>query len=153
MAKLTQLGIAVAFLGLVIAIIGLFPSLTGVEASPGIGILQITVILVGFSMLVLGAFIYVKSAYYPGVKHNLAQEICIRLSMTGLVIAAASGWADVLGFGSHPPGTNQRPFLGILQTAGVVGGFVIASLGVVLFALLGDSHGPPDDGEPPSDEE
>ena len=150
MAKLSQLGIALVVLGLVITIIGLFPSVTGIEASPGIGILQILIILAGFSILILGAFIYVKNAYYYGIKMNLAQQIGIRLSMTGLVIATASGLADVLGFGSHPPSATERPFLGIYQTIGLVGGFVIASLGVLLFAVRGDPSGPPTD--PPDNE-
>lgn len=146
MAKLSQAGIAIAVLGAVIALIGLFPSITGVEQTGGIGVLQILVILFGFSVLIAGAVLFVQSAYYPGIKHNLAQQIGIRLSLTGLVVATASGLADVLGFGSHPTGiTGQRPFLGMYQAAGLLGGFVIASLGVLIFALLGDH--PPDHSE------
>ena len=148
MAKLSQAGIAIAVLGAVIALMGLFPSITGTEPTPGIGILQILVILTGFSTLIGGAFIYVQSAYYPGTKHNLAQQIGLRLSLTGLVIATASGLADILGFGSHPVGIEgQRPLFGTYQAAGLLGGFIIASLGVIIFAVMGDH--PPD---PPSEE-
>lgn len=144
MAKLSQAGIAIVVLGAVIALIGLFPSVTGIESVSGIGILQVLVILTGFSILIGGAYLFVQSAYYPGVKHNLAQQIGLRLSLTGLVIAVASGFADVLGFGSHPVGLEgQRPFLGIYQAAGLIGGFVIASIGVIIFALMGDTQ-PPD---------
>jgi hypothetical protein len=142
MSKLSQVGIAITVLGGVITLIGLFPGVIGLEQSPGVGILQILVILAGFSILIIGAFMFVQNEYYPGVKHNLAQQIGLRLSMTGLVIAAASGLADVLGFGSHPPGLEgQRPFLGIYQATGLIGGFVIASIGVVIFVLMG--HGEP----------
>jgi hypothetical protein len=153
MTRVTQVGIAVAVLGLVVLIIGLFPSVTGIEASQGVGLLQIVVILTGFAVLILGAYIYVQSVYYPRIKHNLAQQIAIRLSLTGLVISTASGLADVLGFGSHPPGPDQRPFLGILQAIGMVGGFVIAALGVLLFVVLGDPGGPPieSDDDPPEE--
>ena len=144
MGKLSQVGIAVAVLGGVITLIGLFPSITGFEPLQGIGILQILVILTGFSTLITGTFIFVQTTYYPGVRHNLAQQIGVRLSMTGLVIATASGLADVLGFGTHPPSAEQRPFLGTLQAAGLIGGFLIASAGVLIFAMLGDSD-PPDD--------
>ena len=148
MGKLSQVGIAVAFLGGVIALIGLFPSLIGFEQTPGIGILQILVILAGFSILILGAVIFVESTFYVGIPHNLAQQVGLRLSMTGLVIATASGLADVLGYGSHPLGVEgQRPLLGNLQAAGLIGGFMIASLGVLIFALMGHSE-PPDDPEP-----
>ena len=146
MGKLSQVGIAVAVLGGVIALIGLFPSVTGFAPSQGIGVLQILVILAGFSTLIFGAFIYVQSTYYAGVRHNLAQQIAVRLSMTGLVIATASGLADVLGFGTHPPGVDQRPFLGTLQAIGLIGGFLLASVGVIIFALMGDPA-PPNDAE------
>jgi MFS family permease len=107
--------------------------------------LQILVILSGMIVLIVGAFLFVQSAYYPGQKHNLAQQIALRLSMTGLVIASASGLADVLGFGSHPLGLeNQRPLLGWWQTTGLIGGFVIASIGVLIFTLMGDPHQPQD---------
>src|SRR5215467_13116382 len=148
MGKLSQVGIAVGALGGVIVLIGLFPSVTGLEAASGVGILQIVTILVGFATLILGVYIYVQSTYYEGVKHNLAQQIGVRLSMTGLVIAAASGLADVLGFGSHPPGLDQRPVMGIWQTVGILAGFMLASLGVIIFALMGDSG----DGPPPPDD-
>ena len=144
MGKLSQGGIAVAVLGGVITLIGLFPSVTGFGPSQGIGILQILVILAGFSTLITGAFIFVQSTYYPGVRHNLAQQIGLRLSMTGLVIATASGLADVLGFGSHPPDVGQRPFLGTLQAIGLIGGFLIASAGVIIFAMMGDPASPDD---------
>ncbi len=143
MDRLPQLGIAIVLIGLVLALIGLFPGVVGLEQAAGIGILQILIILAGFSILILGAYIYVQSTYYPGVKQNLAQQIGIRLSMTGLVIATASGLADVLGFGSHPPMPDQRPFLGNWQVLGLVGGFIIASLGVVVFAMLGNHPEPP----------
>jgi len=138
MGKLSQVGIAVAVLGGVVALIGLFPSITGLEQAAGVGVLQTLVILAGFSILIGGAYLFVQSTYYPGVKHNLAQQIALRLSMTGLVISTASGLADVLGFGSHPSVSDQRPFMGTLQTVGLIGGFVVASIGVIIFALMGE---------------
>ncbi len=147
MGKLSQVGIAVIALGGVVALIGLFPSVIGLEQAAGVGIVQIVVILAGFAILILGAYLFVQATYYPGVRHNLAQQIGVRLSMTGLVIATASGLADVLGFGSHPPGEGQRPFLGTWQTIGLIGGFLIASLGILIFATMGRS-GPPDQPEP-----
>ena len=143
MNRLPQVGIAISVLGGVITIIGLFPSVLGIEPTPGIGILKIITVLVGFSVLIAGAFIFVQSAYYPGVKHNLAQQIGLRLSMTGLVIATATSLADVLGYGSHPIGLpGSRPTLGQWKAAGLVGGFLIASIGVIIFALMGQPGQP-----------
>ncbi len=138
---MAQVGIAVGTLGAVLAFMGMFPGVTGLDATAGIGVLQIVVILVGFALLIVGALLYVQGTFYPGVRHNLAQQVAVRLSATGLLFAAISALGDLLGFGSHPPGITDGPFLGYWQAAGLVGGFVVASVGVVLFALLG----PPED--------
>lgn len=153
MNRLPQVGIAILVFGGVITLIGLFPSIIGVEPTPGIGILKILTILTGFSILIAGAYIFVQSAYYPGVKHNLAQQIGLRLSMTGMVIATGTSLADVLGYGSHPIGVEgSHPVLGQWKAAGMLGGFVIASAGVIIFTLMGQSGSPdePPD-EPPDD--
>jgi hypothetical protein len=147
--KFAQLGIAVTLLGGVIAFIGLFPSVIGSEASQGVGVLQVLTILVGFSILISGAYIFAQATYYPNKRHNLAQKIGVRLSMTGVVLATAIGLADVLGFGSNSPLIGQRPTLGPWQTAGLVGSFVIASLGLLIFVLLGDNT--PDEPHDPDD--
>jgi len=129
-----------ALFGLVVAFVGLFPGVIGLDQSPGVGILQTMIILGGLATMIIGAYIFIYVTYYPGRKQTLAQQIATRLSMTGLVIAAASGLADVLGFGTHQPGvTAPRAYLGPVQALGVVGGFLIASLGVVIFALMGNS--------------
>lgn len=136
---MAQIGIALGALGAVLALMGMFPGVTGLDATAGIGMLQIVVILFGFVLLIGGALLYVQGAFYPGVQHNLAQQIAVRLSATGLLFGGIAGLGDLLGFGSHPPGLTDGPFLGYWQAAGLIGGFVIASLGVVLFALLGPS--------------
>src|SRR5258708_7493202 len=143
MAKLSQIGIAIVFLGVVITAIGLFPGVIGLEQSPGIGIVQTLVIVAGSTILILGALLFVQSAYYAGVKHNLAQQIGFRLSLTGLVLAIAAGLADLLGYGSHPPGVEgQRPFLGNWQALGFLGRVAIASLVLLIGALMGPKEPP-----------
>jgi hypothetical protein len=146
MERLAQVAIAFTVLGGVIAFIGLFPGVIGLDQAAGIGLFQTTVILVGFSLLIFGAIWFVQVNYYHGRKHTLGQEVGVRLSMTGLIISIASGMADILGIGSHPPFGEQRPFMGTAQVIGLVGGFVIASLGVMLFALMGRTD--PDDDAP-----
>ncbi|MFC1960870.1 hypothetical protein ACFLYO_09170 [Chloroflexota bacterium] len=136
-----QVGIAISTLGAVIALMGLFPGVTGLDATPGIGVLQIVLILMGFTLLICGALLYVQSSFYPGIKHNLAQQIAIRLSATGLLFAAIAGMGDLLGFGSHAPLITDGPFLGYWQAVGLIGGFLVASLGVILFALNGPAPG------------
>jgi len=138
-----RFGIAVGALGGILILLGLFPTIMGIEPSPGFGILRTLTVLGGFSVMTFGAFVFVQSAYYPRQPHTLAQKIAVRLSMTGLLGSAAAGLADVLGYGSNPPGPQSRPVLGVYQIVGMVSGFILASLGVLLFVLLGDRTAPP----------
>lgn len=144
MIGLAQLGIAIGALGVVLTFIGLFPSVIGF-ANPvaGVGIVQFSAILSGFTVLIFGALLYVKYSFYVGRAANLSQQIGIRLALTGLVLAGMVGLADVLGFGSHPRVEGSDVFFGSLQAAGTLGGFFMASIGVMIYALTGP---------PPADE-
>jgi hypothetical protein len=143
MERYVQLSITIGTLGVVIVLIGLFPGIIGLEATAGVGVLQVLVILAGFSLLFLAAYIFVKQAFYPHTSSTLAQDIGIRLTLTGLLVAAAGGLADVLGFGSHPGPDDARPLLGGLQAIVLVSGILFASSGVVIYAVFGpeDSSG------------
>ena len=121
-----QFSITIGTFGIVVVLIGLFPGIIGLENSEGIGVLQVLVILTGFSILFFAAYVFARQVFYPGQHNTLAQDIGIRLTMTGLVIAGAAGLADVLGFGSHPPTDNTRPLLGYWQAIVFVGGVLIA---------------------------
>ncbi|NDJ86898.1 MAG: hypothetical protein GYB66_13535 [Chloroflexi bacterium] len=136
--RFAQIGILIGTLGIVLALIGLFPSITGVEAQSGVGVLQVLVILFGLILLIVGALLFVKIMFYPFQRTNLAQDIAIRLSLTGLLMTAAIGLADVLGFGSHAPGDESNlPYIGPWQAAGMALGFAVASVGVLVFTLMG----------------
>lgn len=137
MIRVGQVGIALCLLGLMLNSMGLFPGLTGVSPTYGIGIVQIFIMLVGFSLLIFGALLYVKYSFYPFQQDTLAQQIGVRLALTGLMIAALTGLADVLGFGSHLRGEGNDVFFGTLQAVGVVGGFLLSSIGVLLYATTG----------------
>lgn len=147
-----RVGIAVGALGVVLTLIGLFPTIIGIAPNPGFGIVKTVTVLIGLSLLIVGALVFVQSAYYPRQLHTLGQEIAVRLSLTGLLVSIASGLADVLGYGSNPPGPDSRPSLGAYQTAGLIGGFVIAALGVAIFALTGPRGPFPPPPSAPDDE-
>ena len=149
MEKYGQVSITIGALGVVIALIGLFPGIAGLEAAEGVGVLQVLVILLGFSLMFLGAYLFAKGTFFSGMPNSLAQDIGIRLTLTGLLVAAAAGLADVLGFGSHPNSENTRPLLGNLQALGFIGGILMASSGVVIYALFGPSQA--EDSSPPDD--
>lgn len=148
MPRVAQFGIALGALGAVLTFMGLFPGVTGIRPAAGIGIMQIFSILVGFMLLILGALIYVKFTFYPYKSTNLAQQIGIRLGLTGLLFAAMAGLSDVLGFGSHVIGSQSGTLFGALQAFGIIGSFVIASIGVLMYAVTGDLEAgttPPDE--------
>lgn len=137
MARLGQVGIALGALGVVLAFMGLFPGVTGVEPTLGIGLVQLILILTGLSLLIMGAFIYVKYTFYTYQPSNLAQQIAIRLSMTGLLLAGMSSMADILGFGSNIRSDTGDIFFGPWQAVGLIGGFLVASFGVLFYTLAG----------------
>src|SRR5690606_19897992 len=111
------------------------------QPAAGVGVVQFVSILVGFTLLDLGAVIYVKFTFYAGQAANLFQQIGVRLTLTGLVLAGLTGMADFLGFGSHAP-TVTGVYFGQLQAVGLLGSLLISALGVVIYALTGN---PPDE--------
>ena len=137
MPRIAQFGIALGALGTVLAFMGLFPGVTGLNPASGIGIVQIFTVLVGFTLLIFGALIYAKFTFYFGKPANLAQQIGIRLALTGLLFATMSGTADVVGFGSHIRSINSEPLFGFLQAVGIIGSFIVAALGVLIYAVSG----------------
>jgi hypothetical protein len=138
MVRIAQFGIVLSALGVMLTIMGLFPGVTGIEPTNAIGIVQIFTILIGFGLLNMGAIIYVKYTFYVGKTANLAQQIGVRLAATGLIFALMSGLADVLGFGSNVRTDLTDIYLGPWQAFGILGGFTLAALGVLLYAMSGD---------------
>lgn len=137
MPRVAQFGMALGALGAVLTFMGLFPGVTGLEPAVGIGVVQIFTILIGFTLLILGALIYVKFTFYAFHPANLAQQIGIRLALTGLLFAAITGLADIFGFGSNIRDAGAEPVFGFLQALGLIGSFVLSSLGVLIYAMTG----------------
>ena len=137
MGRFGQIGIALGALGIMIALMGLFPTITGVQETGGIGIVQIFLLLVGDGMLIFGAIIYAKFTFYMDIPSTLAQQIGIRLALTGLLFIALSGLSDILGFGSHVRTDTSDIYLGWLQMVGILASFAISSSGVILYAVAG----------------
>lgn len=138
MVRIGQVGVLLGTAGIMLALTGLFPGLAGQPAMRGIGALQIVTVLVGLSLLIFGALLYVKATFYPRTRANFAQQIAVRLSLTALLLAAMAAVADVLGFGSNVRALYAEDiYFGPLQAAGLIGGFVAAAAGVLLYALGG----------------
>lgn len=140
MQRFSQVGIAVGALGIMLAFMGLFPGVTGFEPTLGIGIVQVFLLLFGYSLLIIGAIMYVKFTFYLGIPSTLAQQIGVRLALTGLLFAALAGLSDILGFGSHVRSDVTDIFLGELQALGILASFGVSSFGVLIYAILGDPN-------------
>ncbi len=135
MQRVAQLGIALGASGAVLVLVGLFPGLTGIAPTPNIGIAQIIAMLAGFYALVLGALLYAKFTFYENIPSSLMQQIGVRLALTGLVFASLSGVADILSFGSHE--LSSEVLMGPLQLVGVLGNFLVSSIGVLIYVWAG----------------
>ena len=130
--RLAQTALVLVAAGFVIFIIGLFPGLLDLDATPGIGLLQIGVFLVGLTFMTLGSYIYLYATRHRGQPTRLRQDIGVRLMATGVIIAYASGFADVLGIGSQYGA--ERPLLGPMQAAGVALSILIIVFGMFLYS-------------------
>jgi hypothetical protein len=133
MSRLAQLGIFFIVLGAVILFLGLFPFAVDADVASGIGIVQIFTMLAGLFLLVLGAYVVVYAIVHRGRPRTLMGDIGVRMGMTGLVFAAAATLADVMGFGSHT--AAEGPWFGWLQAAGMLIGFLISALGVLIYGM------------------
>lgn len=124
-----RLRFAIAVVGLVIFVLGVNPGLFRLDRSPVVGFVQIAVFLVGLALICVGG-IFTLGALWAGQEKTIAADIGYRLVATGYVIAAASGMADVFGFGSQPfPST---PYFGQWQALGVIAGEIFIIVGFVL---------------------
>lgn len=137
MWRFAQVGIALGALGVMLCFMGLFPGVTGAPPTPGIGIVQVIMVLFGYALLVFGALIYGKFTFYLSVPSSLVQQIGIRLSLTGILFAALAGLADILGFGSHVRNEIIDIFFGEWQMVGILASFALSSIGVLIYVVAG----------------
>ncbi len=137
MWRFAQVGIALGALGAMICFMGLFPGVTGAEPTAGIGLIQVMMVITGYSLLILGALTYLKYTFYLDVPATLSQQVGTRLALTGLLFAALAGLADILGFGSHIRDDAGDIFFGQLQMIGILASFGLSSLGVLVYVLAG----------------
>jgi hypothetical protein len=133
MSRLSQLGVFCVVLGGVVFFLGMFPSAVDADGVPGIGIMQILAMLAGLFLLILGGYVVAFAMFRRGHPATLISSIGIRLGLTGMVLATAATMADALGFGSHSGGSGL--LFGWLQAGGMLIGFGIAALGVLVYGM------------------
>ena len=131
-SRLARLGVAIIVAGFFVFILGLFPELINLGITPGIGLLQISLFLLGIAIMTLGAYTYAYATRHRARPRRLREDIGVRLMATGLVVAIATGFADVLGIGSHFGA--ERPLLGPLQAIGIFLGVAIIGIGILMYS-------------------
>jgi len=124
-----RLGLLMVILGLLIFLIGARPSLFGLDRSPVVGFVQISVFLVGLAGMCIGGYITVM-AFWRNGNRTIAADIGSRLVATGYVVAVFSGMADVFGFGTQLQ--PRVPFFGPWQATGVQIGELLIAIGFLL---------------------
>ena len=137
MWRFSQVGIALGALGGMICFMGLFPGVTGVAPTLGIGLVQVVMVLIGYTLLILGALTYLKFTFFLDEPANLVQNIGTRLALTGILFAALAGMADILGFGTHIRDDTSELYFGQLQMIGILASFGLSSFGVLVYVLAG----------------
>lgn len=125
----TRFGLAVTLIGFFLFTLGAAPEFYGLDRSPVIGFVQISVFLVGLGLICIGGNICL-TALWRGQERTLVADIGLRLVATGYVISFVSGMADVFGMGSQP--WPQIPSFGFWQTTGVIIGQVVIAIGFLM---------------------
>lgn len=124
-----RFGLLLTLFGLLVFLIGARPALFGLDRSPVVGFVQISVFLVGLAIVCIGGYIGLMSFWRNGDR-TIAADIGSRLVVTGYVVAVFSGMADVFGFGTRAP--PLIPFFGPWQATGVQIGEVLITIGFLL---------------------
>ncbi len=122
-------GMGLTGFGLIVFLIGAAPEWFGLDRSPPVGFVQITVFLVGLGLICFGGYVCI-ACLWNGRARSITADVGLRLVATGFVIAAASGMADVFGFGNQP--WPEIPIFGHWQALGVVLGEILIAVGFLL---------------------
>jgi hypothetical protein len=116
-------------LGLLVFFIGAKPSWFGLDRSPVVGFIQISVMLIGMGVICISGYSVIRSLW-RNQPPTISADIGLRLVSTGYVVALFSGMADVFGIGSHPlPGV---PIFGVWQARGMEIGLALIGIGFVM---------------------
>lgn len=125
----TRFGLGLTVVGFIIFLIGATPGLFGLDRSPVVGFVQVSVFLLGIGFICLGGAISL-AALWNGTPKSIISDIGLRLVGTGYVITMGSGMADIFGFGSQS--FPKIPFFGTWQLVGVLLGELVIAVGLLM---------------------
>ncbi len=88
-------------IGLLLVSAPLLAQPLGLGRTPEFGVLQMTAFLAGITALTFAFYLYLYSLRPVDAPRSLQADVGVRLSATGLVLAYASGFADLFSIGTH----------------------------------------------------
>ncbi len=124
-----RLGLFITIIGFFVFILGAKPEWLGLDRSPVVGFVQITVFIFGLGFLCMGGYISLTSLW-KNEERSILADIGARLIGTGYVIAVFAGMADIFGMGTQP--LPEVPFFGPWQAVGVQIGQVMIAAGMLM---------------------
>ncbi|MEZ4515383.1 MAG: hypothetical protein R3C44_00605 [Chloroflexota bacterium] len=101
--------IALSIIGLLLVLASLLAQPLGLQPNPRIRRPADDGLSGSVTCLTFAAYLYLYSIRPPDAPKSLQADVGIRLSATGLVLALAAGYADLLGFGTHIGPSFERP--------------------------------------------
>jgi hypothetical protein len=124
-----RLGLLITIIGFFVFILGAKPEWLGLDRSPVVGFVQITVFIFGLGFLCMGGYISLTSLW-KNEERSILADIGARLIGTGYVIAVFAGMADIFGMGTQP--LPEVPFFGPWQAVGVQIGQGMIAAGMLM---------------------
>lgn len=119
--------------GTALSAVSLGAEILGLDLTPGFGMVQMLQLLVGLTCLTVAGYLRIHSLRPADAPRSLQADIGIRLGATGLVFAYVSGWADLIGIGTHVQPAFGRPHAGPLQLGGLIFGVLMITAGLLLY--------------------
>lgn len=121
-------------LGFVFVAVSLLARPFGLDVTDGYGIIQLTGLLIGITILTLATWLYLRGERPESAPNSLQADIGVRLAGTGLIFTYVAGYADLLRIGTHDESIGfDQPFVGPLQLVGLVVGIIIISAGLFMY--------------------
>src|ERR1700690_115835 len=124
-----RVGLITTLFGLFVFLVGTKPGWFGLQRTPTVGFVKISVFLVGLAIICLGGYTSLWGLW-KGIERSIAADIGLRMVATGYGIAVFSGMADVFGMGSQT--APLIPFFGPIQALGVLLGEILIAVGFLL---------------------
>lgn len=125
--------LVLTLVGMLFTFGALISELFKIGPTPGFGVIETLFLLLGITSLTIAGYLFMAGRRPPDTPRSLQADIGIRLSLTGLVLAYVSGYADLIRIGTHVGPDFNRPYIGPLQLGGLALGIVVILIGMILY--------------------